>query len=198
MITEEMLFHQAFVLYQEYGVKFTMGDLAARLGISKKTLYELVSSKDELVARAVAQYFDAVEQEQAEIRKDSSLNALQKTERILCVVPQMPFHEYRIRALRRAFPGAYLKVTERLETEWDKTFSVMDEAILQGLLAPFDKTLFGKIYAYVMEGLMLEREQRAIADFAEEQCRAVRMLLGGICTERGRELFNPKGECDQN
>ncbi len=51
----------------------------------------------------------------------------------------------------------------------------------------FDKTLFGKIYAYVMEGLMLEREQRTTADFAEEQCRAVRMLLGGICTERGRD-----------
>ena len=187
MIQEQALFDEIYLLYQERGIKFTMDELSERLRISKKTLYELVSSKDELVARAVTQYFDAVEREQADIRKDSSLNALQKTERLLCVVPQMPFHEYRIRELRRAFPGAYLRLTERLETEWEKTFSVMDEAILEGLLAVFDKTLFGKIYAYVMEGLMLEREQRTTADFAEEQCRAVRMLLGGICTQRGRD-----------
>ena len=193
MITEEMLFHDAFVLYQEYGVKFTMGDLAARLGISKKTLYELVSSKDELVTRAVSHYFDAVEREQADIRKDNTLSALQKTERLLCVNPQMPFREYRIRELRRSFPGAYLQLTEHLETEWEKIFSVMDEAIAQGFLMAFDKTLFGKIYAYVIEGLMLEREQRAAVEFAEEQCRAVRMLLGGICTGRGRDLL-----CYQN
>ena len=69
MTTEEKLYEATFALYQENGVKFTMDELANRLGISKKTLYERVRSKEELVARAVAYYFDAVEREQRAIRE---------------------------------------------------------------------------------------------------------------------------------
>lgn len=189
MTTEEKLYEATFGLYQEHGVKFTMDELAGRLGISKKTLYELVRSKEELIERAVAFYFDAVEREQRDIREDETLTALQKTERLLCVVPQMPFRDYRIRELRRAFPQAFSQVTVWLETGWEKTFAIMDEAVASGALAPFDHALFAKIYAYVMEGMMLEREARTTADFAEEQRRAVRMLLNGICTDAGRKIF---------
>lgn len=186
MTTEEKLYQATFSLYQEQGVKFTMDELANRLSISKKTLYELVRSKEELVGRAVAFYFDAVEHEQRAIREDGTLTALEKTVRLLCVVPQMPFQSYRIRELRRAFPQAFQQVTAWLETGWEKTFAIMDEAVAEGALVPFDHALFAKIYAYVIEGLMLEREQRTTADFAEEQRRAVRMLLCGVCSASGR------------
>jgi AcrR family transcriptional regulator len=189
MTNEDMLYHATFALYQEQGVKFTMDDLAKRLGISKKTLYELVHSKEELIDRAVAHYFDVVEHDQAAIREDKTLTALQKVERLLCVVPQMPFRDYRIRELRRAFPQAYLRLTAWLETGWEKTFTIMDQAIEQGTLTAFDQPLFAKIYAYVIEGFMLEREQRTSADFAAEQRRAVQLLLGGVCSDLGRELL---------
>jgi len=189
MTTEQQLYEAAFALYQENGVKFTMDDLANRLAISKKTLYALVRSKEELIDRAVSNYFDEVEREQAAIRGDESLTPLQKVERLLCVVPQMPFRDYRIRELRRAFPQAFQQVTAWLETGWEKTFAIMDEAIMEGTLAAFDKALFAKIYAYVIEGLMLEREARTTADFADEQRCAVKMLLGGICTEAGRKTL---------
>ncbi len=189
MTTEQKLYEAAFALYQENGVKFTMDDLANRLAISKKTLYELVRSKEELVARAVSNYFDMVEREQAAIRESDLLIPLQKVERLLCVVPQMPFRDYRIRELRRAFPQAFQQVTAWLETGWEKTFAIMDETIKEGTFAAFDKALFAKIYAYVIEGLMLEREARTTADFANEQRRAVKMLLGGICTDAGRKTL---------
>ena len=186
MITEEKLCQATFSLYQEQGVKFTMDELAKRLSISKKTLYELVRSKEELVGRAVTHYFDAVEHEQRAIREDGTLTALEKTMRLLCVVPQMPFQSYRIRELRRAFPQAFQQMTVWLQTGWEKTFGIMDEAVAEGALVPFDHALFAKIYAYVIEGMVLEREARTTADFAEEQKRAVRMLLGGICSGEGR------------
>jgi len=186
MTTEEKLYEATFLLYQEQGVKFTMDELANRLSISKKTLYELVRSKEELVSRAVTFYFDAVEHEQRAIREDGMLTALDKTVRLLCVVPQMPFQSYRIRELRRAFPQAFQQVTAWLETGWEQTFAIMDEAVSEGALESFDHALFAKIYAYVIEGLMLEREQRTTADFAEEQRRAVRMLLTGVCSASGR------------
>jgi len=189
MTTEEKLYEATFALYQENGVKFTMDELAIRLGISKKTLYECVRSKEELVERAVAFYFDAVEREQRAIREDRTLTALQKTVRLLCVVPQMPFRDYRIRELRRAFPQAFQQVTTWLETGWEKTFAIMDEAVASGALTPFDHALFAKIYAYIIEGMMLEREARTTADFADEQRRAVKMLLSGVCTDAGRKTL---------
>ena len=192
MTTEEKLFETTFALYQEQGVKFTMDELALRLSISKKTLYELVRSKEELIGRALMYYFDAVEREQRGIREDRSLSALEKTQRLLCAVPQKPLQLYRIRELRRAFPQAYLQLTVWLETGWENTFAIMDEAVNEGTLVPFDHALFAKIFAYVVEGLMLEQELRATADFAEEQKRAVKMLLGGVCSAAGREQLESK------
>ena len=186
MIDLQSLFDETYALYQEHGVKFTMDELSARLCVSKKTLYEAVRSKEELIERALTNYFDVVEREQATIREDGSLTALEKIERLLCVVPRMPFRDYRVRELRRAFPQAYLHLTAWLETGWDKTFAVMDEAIREGALIEFDKALFAKIYAYVIEGMVLEREQRSAADFAQEQLRVARMLLCGVCSEKGR------------
>jgi hypothetical protein len=142
------------------------------------------------VLRALERYFDAVERQQAAIRADASLDALERVERLLCAVPEMPFRDYRIRELRRAFPEAYLRLTRWLETGWEKTFAVMDAAQAEGSLEDFDRELFSRLYAYAMEGLMLEREQLTTADFAALQRRAVRMLLGGICTRRGRQRLN--------
>ncbi len=190
MKNEDALYRELFVLYQEQGIKFTMDELALRLGVSKKTLYELVRSKEELVMRALDWYFDAVERQQAAIRADASVSALERVERLLCAVPEMPFRDYRIRELRRAFPEAYQRLTRWLETGWERTFAVMDAAKAEGSLENFDQELFSRLYAYAMEGLMLEREQLTTADFAALQRRAVRMLLGGICTPRGRERLN--------
>ena len=192
MTTEEKLFETTFALYQEQGVKFTMDELALRLSISKKTLYELVRSKEEMIGRALMYYFDAVEREQRGIREDQSLSALEKTQRLLCVVPQKPLQLYRIRELRRSFPQAYLQLTVWLETGWESTFAIMDEAVNEGTLVPFEHALFAKIFAYVVEGLMLEQELRATADFAEEQKRAVKMLLGGVCSASGWEQLESK------
>lgn len=187
MTNEDALYRESFALYQEQGAKFTMDELASRLGISKKTLYEIVRSKEELVERALTRYFDAVEREQSAIIADTSRSGLQKVARLLCVVPQMPFQDYRIRELQRAFPAGYLLLTRWLETGWERTFAVMDEAVREGTLADFDKQLFSKIYAYAIEGFMLEREQRTTADFAAEQKRIVTMLLCGVCSADGRK-----------
>ena len=198
MIDEETLCLETFVLYQEHGVKFTMGELAERLGISKKTLYEQVHSKDELASRVTEHYFVAVARDQVDLRADSTIPPLQKAEQILCVVPQLPFRNYRIRELRRSFPEAYLRMTRWLQSGWERTFEVMDEAIAQGEIEPFDKDFFAKMYAFAIEGLLTEREQWSAEEFIREQKRAVRMLLCGICSDRGRKSLTNSENASSN
>ncbi|HWP21443.1 MAG TPA: TetR/AcrR family transcriptional regulator [Candidatus Cryosericum sp.] len=186
MTSEQQLYLETFALYQECGAKFTMDELANRLSISKKTLYELVRSKEDLVQKALLYYFDLVAAEQEAIRANTALNALQKLERLLCVVPRLPLRDYRMRELKKSFPDAYQLLNRWLETGWEKTFSVLDAAKAEGFVEEIDNGLFSKLYAYSMEGLMLERDSMSTADFIEIQRRAVAMLLGGVCTQAGR------------
>jgi AcrR family transcriptional regulator len=64
--------------FLRYGVKsVTMDDVARELGISKKTLYQWVSNKEDLVRRVLA-YFMEQEREQCEERKQRASNAVEE------------------------------------------------------------------------------------------------------------------------
>ena len=50
---------RVIILYRKYGIKsITMDDVARELGISKKTLYQYVDDKNELVNKAVMHDID--------------------------------------------------------------------------------------------------------------------------------------------
>ena len=47
-------------IFKEKGVKFTMDDLANNLGVSKRTLYENIDSKETLLNLLVDDIFDSI------------------------------------------------------------------------------------------------------------------------------------------
>lgn len=53
------------------GVKFTMHDLAIRLGISKRTLYQCFSSKEELIESIIVAKLEDVKQQRDEVMRDN-------------------------------------------------------------------------------------------------------------------------------
>lgn len=62
MITIEYRIIQAFAEeLKENGIKFTMDDLARRLGISKRTLYEYFSSKADILDALIEDAFAEVD-----------------------------------------------------------------------------------------------------------------------------------------
>lgn len=64
--------------FLRYGVKsVTMDDVSRELGISKKTLYQWVSNKEDLVQRVLA-YFLQQEREQCEVRRQKAGNAVEE------------------------------------------------------------------------------------------------------------------------
>ena len=54
-------------IFREKGVKFTMDDLANRLGVSKRTLYENIDSKETLLNLLVDEVFDSVTEKGKEV-----------------------------------------------------------------------------------------------------------------------------------
>ena len=57
-------------IFKEKGVKFTMDDLANNLGVSKRTLYENIDSKETLLNLLVDDIFDSITQKGKEILND--------------------------------------------------------------------------------------------------------------------------------
>jgi len=103
------------------GFKFTMSDLTKRLSISKTSLYEQFSSKNELVATLVAMAFTDVREQEDGIYKSSSLSIAEKITAVLRVNPKIfgPFNERIYDDLRSSYPEEWQLVSafrqERLE-----------------------------------------------------------------------------------
>lgn len=61
---KERILLKARELFQQYGVKsITMDEIASQLGVSKKTIYQFFSDKDELVLVVFSDFIDKIEAE---------------------------------------------------------------------------------------------------------------------------------------
>jgi AcrR family transcriptional regulator len=180
MLDKDTLFYSTMDLIGRKGTKFTMDEVARNLGISKRTLYENILSKEALSIFMVTHYFEIVEDRQRPIREDASLDPVEKLRRLLTTTPNMPLLRFGSATLRTEFPKAYMLLDEKLTLGWENTFRVMDEGIAQGKLRDFDKLMFARVYASGIEGLISEYGLSSGMTFNEMQRRFVDLLLFGI------------------
>jgi AcrR family transcriptional regulator len=180
MLDKDSLFYGALELFTEKGIKFTMDELSKRLGISKRTLYENIRSKEELSVFVVERYFEIVEERQRPIREDTSLDPVEKVRRLLTTTPALPAARLSMVAFRAEYGKAYARLDRELTTGWDRTFAVMEEGVAAGRLRDFDRELFARVYASGIEGIVTDCGFSTGSTFAEMQSRFVDMLLFGI------------------
>ncbi|HCS38404.1 MAG TPA: hypothetical protein DIW44_02320 [Anaerolineaceae bacterium] len=181
VINQPKLFTEAMNLYWDRGIKFTMDELASRLCISKKTLYELVRSKEDLIVQVIEFYFNGVADLQAAIHSDSSLNAVEKLKKLLCATPDFVIRKVHLHELKMNYPDAFKVLDDKLRLGWDKTLSVLDQAKAEGAVKEIDNHLFSKIYASVIEEIILGNDIDTNLTFRQQQEQIVDMLLFGIC-----------------
>ncbi len=151
--------------FNEKGLKFTMDDIAKHMGISKRTLYTVVQDKEALFLEAVDTVFAAIKQAEKEIVENDQLEILDKLKRILIVMPErykaIDFRQ--LYGLKTKFPRIYAKIENRLETDWDATFRVMEQAMETGKLRRISLSVFqamftGTIEYYLSRSVLLDSE----------------------------------------
>lgn len=177
---KEKIFKHALDLFYRQGIKFTMNDLAKSAGISKRTLYEIVSSKEQLALFVIQYYFDLLKVEQDEIRDNPDLSPLLKIKALLTAMPNLMIERFRISELKNSLPRAYELLNEKISTGWEKTFAVIDQAKSLGLIKDIDNKLFSVIYSSALEGLMLNSAISADYTFKKMQEQMVDILMKGI------------------
>jgi AcrR family transcriptional regulator len=184
-------------LYMKYGIKsVTMDDVARELGISKKTLYQYVNDKNELVQKVV-------EMEISEKAKDFSklncpgLNAIEEVFEVHKSVLKMlkdynPSTEY---DLRKYYPELYAQVIKvRRERVYNNILSNLIKGKSEGLYRPeLNEELIAK--------LQLSRVEAAFDDkiFTQDELLSPKLFLEmfiyhirGIANEKGLKVLDQK------
>lgn len=181
MTNETELYRETLKLYWEQGLKFTMDDLSDRLMISKKTLYEMVRSKEELVTKVIEEYFELLTVEQDKIHSDTTLSTLEKLEKLLSAIPAFQIKEYHLKELRTTYPHAFEVLNEKLSKGWERTFSVIDKAKEEGLVKDIDNELFSKVFAAAIGRFLEEDYIDSEHSFKDKLKQLNSILLFGIC-----------------
>ncbi|NCA66476.1 MAG: TetR/AcrR family transcriptional regulator [Clostridia bacterium] len=180
MIENEMLMRKAIEIFRLHGTRFTMDEISESLGISKRTLYDLVTSKENLIKMAINYYFDSINKIQAGIYHDSSLDIIQKLKLILTSLPKTASVEYsKLTDIKKNYSHLFNDIDLRLTNGWELTYSLIDEAVKEGILIKFDKELFKRIYVSAIENVIINYniELKTYKEVLEE---IVDILLNGI------------------
>jgi transcriptional regulator with XRE-family HTH domain len=177
-------------LYMKYGIKsITMDDVARELGISKKTLYQYVTDKDDLVGKFID---NEISLRQEEICKCFGIgyNAIEELFEISIFMNKMmrdqnPATEY---DLKKYYPVHYQKtVKARREGIYEYILINLKKGVKEGLYREeMNKEIIAKLYLSRIEDshineLFTKEEFASIRLFVEILTYHVR----GIATEKG-------------
>jgi len=184
-------------LYMKYGIKsITMDDVASELGISKKTLYQFVTDKDDLVGKFID---NEIELRQEEISKCFKIgfNAIEELVEISIFMNKMmrdqnPATEY---DLRKYYPHHYQKtVKTRRERMYNYVLLNLKKGKEEGLYREdMNEEVIAKLYMSRSENIYFSElftveEFTSIKLFVELLTYHVR----GIATEKGISVLEKK------
>ena len=164
-----------------------MSELAARLGMSKKTLYVLFESKEALLLATVDSMFDEVKVSEAEILARQDLSLAEKIRRLVVVLPDsyQTLDWTRLQGVEEKYPVVYRRIRQRLETGWEPTLDLLRQGVEQGVLRPFEPGLFRAVVEGAIEHFLssdaLEREGLG---YVQAMDGMMDLLMEGILTRR--------------
>lgn len=147
MSLEKKIINATIDIFREKGVKFTMDDIANRLGVSKRTLYENINSKEILLSLLVDKVFDSIKQQGQEIIEDNSIDDLDKLKLLLTVIPTSynTIDYTRIHEIRKFYPNIYEKIINRLDICWDPTEILINKCIKDGVIKKVNLNLMKSV-----------------------------------------------------
>ena len=81
MELQEQILEETLKIFNEKGLKFTMDDIAHDLGISKKTIYTIFKTKEQLFFTMVDYLFDQIKVSEQQVMHNDDLSVVEKIEK---------------------------------------------------------------------------------------------------------------------
>jgi len=184
-------------LYVKYGIKsITMDDVAKELGISKKTLYNSVKDKSDLVEKVLDLEYSNRAIEMNKVR-GMDLNAIEELFEVNRLIIMMlkrvnPSMEY---DLMKYFPELYNKISEKRK---QRMFDSMIENIKKGKKEGLYRTdlngeIISKLYVTRFENAFHDDTQTININTSEEFISEVFIYhIRGIANKKGIQFLEAK------
>lgn len=174
---------------QDKGVKFSVDELAKRLGISKKTLYQHFPSKVEILDTIIEQIFNEMNEKATSIINDEQLPLLEKIKRVITVLPDHYdiINRNNYEQMKRYYPEQYDKMAAYLENDWELLRGLIEKGMQEGVLINMNLSLVMKIVIDAMNSTLDQNfyKQNNIT-IAEALAGIVDILLYGLIPENKR------------
>ena len=198
MVTEiqEKILNAAIEEFAQRGLKFTMNDVAKNLGMSKKTIYTIYESKEEMLLALADYCFQDIKKSEKAILQDESMDVLTKIERIMVVLPEkyQNIGLSNLYQLKEKYPHVYQRTAKYLETDWDATISLLEQGMQEGKIRkisiPVLKTMLESTIQQFFASDVLIRNGISYEDALQEM---IRILIGGIREENEDVPFSASG-----
>ncbi|MFO8067527.1 MAG: TetR/AcrR family transcriptional regulator [Bacteroidales bacterium] len=120
------LIQKISAIYFRYGIKsITMDDLARELGMSKKTLYQYFSDKEDVVFHVIQHH---IESQQCEIKKmleDKNLNAIDHL---------LHMSRFITENLKHMNPSVFFDLQKHYPTAWEKLISFKRDHVYEKIM----------------------------------------------------------------
>ena len=125
-------------VFNTHGIRFTMDDIASYMKISKKTIYTVYRSKDELMLDMVDYIFDSIAVSKEETMNNSEWSLSDKIKMHLTAMPDAFEHINftELFQLKDKYPEVYAKVRSRLDSGWGPAIHLLMVGKEQGVIKP--------------------------------------------------------------
>ncbi|PAD72680.1 TetR family transcriptional regulator [Paenibacillus sp. 7541] len=144
---------------KESGIKLTMDDLARRLGISKRTLYEHFSSKAEILDALIEETFSEVDNITEQILNNSNLTLVEKIKGVINALPTHKelYDRVLLEQIKRSYPEQWSKVSKVFTEDWNELQALIEQGIHEGVIINKNATLIVKL---IREAIQSVHDQR--------------------------------------
>ena len=185
-LTEEKFFRDGFY-------KTTMDEVASELKMSKKTIYKFFPSKDDLIT-AIANHFMEGLKSKILPALNSDKNAIEKLAELNSILAKVSqkISSKRMDEIRRHFPSLWNEIDNfRTKMMFANITKVINQGKAEGLFIDYPtpiimNTLVSSVRATVNPEFILSNN----FSISEAALFTFKVVIGGIVTEKGRQIFN--------
>ncbi|SDK29940.1 TetR/AcrR family transcriptional regulator [Sediminibacillus albus] len=175
---------------QRNGMRFTVDDITNQLGISKKTIYEHFSSKEEIIETIVDKMLAETDQKTNELMADDSLSFIVKIKQLMQVLPEyyQIYDRPILDEMKRFYPDQWVKIEASLDEDWDELQALIESGIQTGeIVSGYSVAVIMKV---LIEAINTTMDQHFFnknnITVAEALSQIVDILLYGLVPENKR------------
>lgn len=194
---EKQLLMQAADLFAKYGIKsMTMDDISRQLGISKKTLYQYVDNKKDLVRKSIQLHIDEEQccmDDLMEVQGNAIDELMAMTKMVGSQMKEM--HPSVIFDLKKYHLEAYRSLTRHRD---DFIYSHIKENIESGMKSGLYRSNINPeilTHLYIsMVNVIMDPESTTLSEHsnAEIYTEMIRYHIRGIASAKGRDYLKQK------